>query len=64
MDTDLNIPNCNQDIYNIISNDIYPEELEIDCTNVNNELSCTFLDLDIIAENNIFTTRHYDKAII
>ena len=58
---DLNIPNCNQDICNIISNDIYPEELEIVCTNVNNNMSCTFLDLDIIVENNIFITRLYDK---
>ena len=58
---DLNIPNCNQDICNIISNDIYPEELEIVCTNVNNNMSCTFLDLDIIVENNRFITRLYDK---
>ena len=50
---DLNIPNCNQDICYIISNDIYPEELEIVCTNVNNNMSCTFLDLDKIVENNI-----------
>ena len=54
---DLNIPNCNQDICNIISNDIYPGELEIVCTNVNNNMSCTFLDLDIIVENNRFITR-------
>ena len=64
---DLNIPNCNQDICNIISNDIYPEELEKVCTNVNNNMSCTFLDLDIIVENNRFITRllfmnmNYDK---
>ena len=51
---DLNIPNCNQDICYIISNDIYFEELEIVCTNVNNNMSCTFFDLDKIVENNIF----------
>ena len=58
---DINIPNCNQDICNIISDDIYPEELEIVCTNVDNNMSCTFLDLDIIVKNNRFITRLYDK---
>ena len=31
------------------------------CTNVNNNMSSTFLDLDTIVENNIFITRLYDK---
>ena len=32
---DLNIPICN-----IVSNDIYPEELDIVCINVNNNIGC------------------------
>ena len=58
---DLNIPNYNQDICNIVSNDIYPKELDIVCINVNNNIGCTFLDLDIIVENNRFITIIYDK---
>ena len=57
---DLNIPNCTQEISQIITNDIYPDELEIVCTNVNDNKRSTFLDLDIIV-NKGFVTRLYDK---
>ena len=44
---DLNNPNCNDEVVNVICNEIYPPELDIVITNPSNELNCTFLDLDI-----------------
>ena len=57
---DLNIPNANQEICRIICDDIYPEELSLECT-----YDClnrsTFLDLDILVKKEGFTTKLYDK---
>ena len=58
---DLNAPNCTPEISQIITNDIYPTELEIICTNVNDTKRCTFLDLDILVNNKGFVTALYDK---
>ena len=44
---DLNIPNINDSMCQIIGNDIYPDELDIISTNICN-LNTTFLDLDIL----------------
>ena len=44
---DLNIPNINDSMFQIIGNDIYPDELDIISTNICN-LNTTFLDLDIL----------------
>ena len=58
---DLNCPNCSDKVLNIICKEIYPAELDIVVTNPNNELNCTFLDLDINISLGKFSTRLYDK---
>ncbi len=57
---DLNVPNINNDICNVICNDIYPDELEIIPTNDLN-YNTTFLDLDINVEDGRFVSKLYDK---
>ena len=57
---DLNIPNINDSMCQIICNDIYPDELDIISTNICN-LNTTFLDLDIIIEDGRFVSKLYDK---
>ena len=57
---DLNIPNANQEICRIICNDIYPEELSLECTNDSSNRS-SFLDLDILVKKEGFATKLYDK---
>ena len=57
---DLNIPNCDSRLDNIICNDIYPSELDIVKTNDSDQCS-TFLDLDIFVANKQFNTKLYDK---
>ena len=56
---DLNIPNINGSMCQIICNDIYPDELDIISTNICN-LNTTFLDLDIIIEDGRFVSKLYD----
>ena len=41
---DLNVPNISQNIINIIFNDIYSKELDIEKTSIKND-SSTFLDI-------------------
>ncbi len=57
---DLNVPNANENICNIICRDIYPSELTIECTNLVFDRS-SFLDLDIFVAEGGFSTKLYDK---
>ena len=57
---DLNVPNANNKICDIICNDIYPSELKIECTNTDLKRS-SFLDLDIFVTDEGFVTKLYDK---
>ena len=58
---DLNNPNCSDKVVNTICKEIYPPELDIVITNPNDELKCTFLDLDINISLGKFSTKLYDK---
>ena len=58
---DLNIPNADNEVINVVVNDIYPKELKIVDTNPSNKLKSTFLDLEIAVVNNSFSTKLYDK---
>ena len=53
---DLNIPNASRKLCDIITKEIYPEDLSIVATN-DSKLNTTFLDLD----NNMFICKLYDK---
>ena len=57
---DLNVPNATDHICNIICNDIYPDELTLECTN-DDKLRSSFLDLDIFVNREGFVTKLYDK---
>lgn len=57
---DLNVPNANDKICDIICRDIYPSELTIECTNLVFNRS-SFLDLDIFVTEGGFSTKLYDK---
>ena len=58
---DLNIPNADNEVINVVTNDIYPKELKIVDTNPSNEHKSTFLDLEITVVDNSFSTKLYDK---
>ena len=57
---DLNIPNASRKLCDIITKEIYPEDLSIVATN-DSKLNTTFLDLDIRVDNNMFICKLYDK---
>ena len=57
---DLNAPNANNDICDIICSEIYPDELQIVMTN-RDPKSSTFLDLDISITDKKFNSKVYDK---
>ena len=58
---DLNVPNATSEICKVIREDIYPKELTIELTNVDDLASASFLDIDISVDNNRFHTKLYDK---
>ena len=56
----MSIPNASRKLCDIITKEIYPEDLSILATN-DSKLNTTFLDLDIRVDNNMFICKLYDK---